>query len=85
MAVCNKCYTRYTATYRDSKCQRCKDEEENSKDIIDVATDIAVGYAIGSLISGIFDSGSSSSDSGSSSDWSGGGGEAGGGGASSDW
>lgn len=86
--VCEKCKTRYTASYYDRLCQRCKDEEAKRDDpLTDMIEGALIGYALGSLLSDAFssDSSSSSSNSGSSSDWSGGGGDTGGGGASGDW
>lgn len=77
------------AAERRLREQRQRDEEDRRRRERDSGpdiVDIAVGVALGNILSDVFDSGSSSSDSCSSSDnWSGGGGESGGGGASSDW
>ena len=75
---CKKCRT----IVYGSRCSNC-----SSSDFVDTLT----GMAIGSLISGIFDSSSSSSsdsssyDSGSSYDSIGGGGDFGGAGSGGDW
>jgi uncharacterized membrane protein YgcG len=87
--ICGKCKTRYALAY-SSLCQRCRDEitESKSSSTSGMIEGALIGYAVGTLLSDVFgsDSSSSSSDySSSSSDWSGGGGDTGGGGASGDW